>query len=91
MKYIFKILLLITFIFLNTCSKDKEKLSVIKNENIQLLMIDAYKEGVRALEFGDVLLAAKKFNEAELLFPQSDWASRACLKRSSIFRRRSAS
>jgi len=79
MKYIFKILLLITFIFLNTCSKDKEKLSVIKNENIQLLMIDAYKEGVRALEFGDVLLAAKKFNEAELLFPQSDWASRASL------------
>ena len=35
-------------------------------------MIEAYKEGLKNLEDGDVLFAAKKFNEAEILFPQSD-------------------
>ena len=42
-------------------------------------MIDAYNEGLEALEKGDVLFATKKFNEAELLYPQSDWAPRASL------------
>ena len=42
-------------------------------------MIDAYKEGVEALEKGDVLFAAKKFNEAEILFPQSEWAPKSLL------------
>ena len=42
-------------------------------------MIEAFKEGYEELENGDVLFAAKKFNEAELLFPQSEWAPRAAL------------
>ena len=42
-------------------------------------MIDAYKEGVKALEEGDALFAAKKFNEAEILFPQSKWAPKSLL------------
>ncbi len=42
-------------------------------------MIDAYIEGVEALEKGDVLFAAKKFNEAEILFPQSEWAPKSLL------------
>ena len=42
-------------------------------------MIDAYKEGVKAFEGGDVLFAAKKFNEAEILYPQSEWAPRSVL------------
>ncbi len=42
-------------------------------------MIEAYKEGLSALEGGDVLYAAKKFNEAEILYPQSIWAPRAAL------------
>ena len=33
----------------------------------------------RFLEAGDVLFAAKKFNEAETLFPQSNWAPRSAL------------
>ena len=36
-------------------------------------------EGKKSLEEGDVLFAAKKFNEAEMLFPQSDWAPKAAL------------
>ena len=31
------------------------------------------------LNDGDVLYAAKKFNEAEILFPQSDWAPKSAL------------
>jgi outer membrane protein assembly factor BamD len=42
-------------------------------------MIDAYREGVKELERGDALFAAKKFNEAEILFPQSDYAPKAAL------------
>ena len=42
-------------------------------------MIAAYKEGMQELEDGDVILAAKKFNEAELLYPQSLWAPRSSL------------
>ena len=39
-------------------------------------MSDAYKEGYFELQRGDVILAAKKFNEAELLFPQSPMGSK---------------
>ena len=42
-------------------------------------MIDAYNEGLKELERGDALFAAKKFNEAEILFPQSDLAPKAAL------------
>ena len=41
--------------------------------------MEAYKEGKDSLERGDVLFAAKKFNEAEILFPQSDWAPKSAL------------
>ena len=34
---------------------------------------------MKALEQGDVLFAAKKFNEAETLFPQSEWAPKSAL------------
>ena len=42
-------------------------------------MLEAYNEGLEALEGGDVLFAAKKFNEAEILFPQSKWAPKSAL------------
>ena len=42
-------------------------------------MIDAYKDGYKELEKGDAIYAARKFNEAELLYPQSEWASKAVL------------
>ena len=42
-------------------------------------MIEAYKEGMKAFKEGDSLFAAKKFNEAEILFPQSEWAPRSIL------------
>ena len=42
-------------------------------------MIGAYKEALKALNEQDVLYAAKRFNEAEILYPQSVWAPKAAL------------
>jgi len=46
---------------------------------MEMQMSKAYKEGHLELQRGDVILAAKKFNEAELLFPQSPWAPKAAI------------
>jgi len=78
MKNIIKILLLILGVLLISCSKG-EKISVIEEEDIEAQMIEAFREGYEELDKGDVLYAAKKFNEAELLYPQSTWAPKAAL------------
>ena len=62
-----------------SCSKEKIEKSVIKEKSLQLQVLEAYREGIQALEGGDVLFAAKKFNEAESLFPQSKWAPKSAL------------
>ena len=62
-----------------SCSKNEVKKSIIKEKSLDLQVLEAYQEGKKALEEGDVLYAAKKFNEAELLFPQSDWAPKSAL------------
>ena len=79
MKYFVNILIILIFLFLNSCSNDKKKIDIIEEEDIELQMIDSYKEGIKALEDGEVLFAAKKFNEAELVYPQSDWAPKSAL------------
>ena len=79
MEILKKVLLLSLFFVLSSCGADKEKVSVVKEKDIELQMIDAFKEGYEALEDGDVFFAAKKFNEAELLYPQSVWAPKASL------------
>ena len=78
MKNIIKILLLILSVLLISCSKG-EKTSVIEEVDIEAQMIEAFREGYEELNKGDVLYAAKKFNEAELLYPQSEWAPKAAL------------
>jgi len=76
---ILKNLILYSIILLSVaCSKDN-KVSIVKEKNIETQMIEAFEEGYKELENGDVLFAAKKFNEAELLYPQSQWAPRAAL------------
>ena len=62
-----------------SCSKKIVDKSTIKEKEIELQMIEAYEEGLKELKKGDVLFAAKKFNEAEVLFPQSDFAPKAAL------------
>ena len=62
-----------------SCAKQQRKESVIKEKNLDLQVLEAYSEGLKSLEAGDVLYAAKKFNEAETLFPQSSWAPKSAL------------
>ena len=70
---------IIIFILGNSCTKSEKKENIIKGTNLALQFTEAYNEGMDALEGGDVLFAAKKFNEAEILFPQSAWAPNAAL------------
>ena len=71
--------LLIIFLITISCSKDKVKKSVINEKNLDAQVFEAYQKGMDSLEAGDVLFAAKKFNEAEILFPQSEWAPKSAL------------
>ena len=74
------IFLFIYLIFVVSCSKDKSKVdTVLLQQDVEAEMVLAYKEGMRQLELGDALFASKKFDEAEILFPQSVWAAKASL------------
>ena len=75
----FKILLVVTFVLHVSCSKKEEKISTINKTNMKLQMIGLYEEGYEELLDGDALYAASKFKEAELIFPQSDWAPMASI------------
>ena len=72
-------LILITILLTVSCSSEKIKKSVIIEKSLDLQVKEAYQEGKKSLEEGDVLFAAKKFNEAEILFPQSMWAPKSSL------------
>ena len=77
---IFKILLvLISFLLISSCADKVNKTPETIEVDLELEMSNAYQEGYLELKKGDVLLAAKKFNEAELLFPQSPWAAKSAI------------
>jgi len=78
MKFISKLIIL-AILILNACAKNDKKISTIKEINQEDEMIQAYKEGVKALEENDIFFASKKFLEAELLYPQSEWAPKSSL------------
>ena len=77
LKKLFLIILLPILIL--SCSKEDIKVSTIEEDSLDLQVLEAYEEGLKALEGGDVLYAAKKFNEAEILFPQSKSAPKSAL------------
>jgi len=76
-----KTIYLITIIFLLfSCAKEKIKQETLINENqLDLQVLESYQSGLKYLEEGDVLFAAKKFNEVEELYPQSNWAPKSAL------------
>ena len=76
-KYLFIYLLIFVFIF--SCSKKNDKITVLKEKNLETQMIEVYNQAMKEFERGDVIYAGKKFTEAELLYPQSIWAPRAVL------------
>ena len=74
------IIFIIILILFNGCSKKEElQASKLTKININEQMIEAYSEGLQALDNQNGLKAAKKFSEAEILFPQSIWAPRSAL------------
>ncbi len=79
MNFIKYFLFIVILISLNSCGKEKKEISNIKETRQDLEIITAYKEAYKALDENDPYFAAKKFLEAELLFPQSKWAPRSAL------------
>ncbi len=79
MKFHLVYLIIVSIFLFTSCSKEKEKVSIIEDESLEMQMIKAYNDGLKELDKGDVIYAAKKFNEAELIYPQSIWAPRANL------------
>ncbi len=73
------ILIILLLFFFNNCSQEEKNISLIKETKQDLEMIAAYREAYKAIEEGDPYFAARKFLEAELLFPQSQWAPRSAL------------
>jgi outer membrane protein assembly factor BamD len=79
MNFINHFILILLFVIFASCSKEKLNESVIKEKSLDGQVLEAYSEGLDSLKGGDVLFAAKKFNEAEMLFPQSEWAPKSSL------------
>ena len=79
MKFIFILLILITFLFSSGCKSKKEEQIVLDSKDLESQMTEAYNKGLKALEEGDVLFAAKNFNIVENIYPQSIWAPRSIL------------
>ena len=75
-----KLFLITIVIMLNaSCTKENVKENLIEEKNLDTQVLEAYKLAKDALDQGDVLFAARKFNDAEILFPQSEWAPKSAL------------
>ena len=84
MSFFNKFFIIFLLFSLISCS-NKEKISEIKEQDIQKQMIALFDEGYDEFLNGDTLYAAKKFNEAELIFPQSEWAPVAALMTAYVY------
>ena len=78
MKFI-NILIVLSLLSFLSCTKKEEKVEIIIDDVIETQMLESYKKGLKALDEGDALYAAKHFTDAELLFPQSEWAPKSLL------------
>ena len=85
MNFFLKCLLIIFIIIFHISCSKKEKITILENKDLKLQMIELYEEGYEAFLEKDTLFAAKKFNEAELIFPQSDWAPIAALMTAYVY------
>ena len=79
MKFNTNFSLLIIFIIIIACSKKEEQITTVNKKSLDDQMIEVYNQAMKEFQKGDVIYAGKKFNEAELLYPQSIWAPRAVL------------
>tara|TARA_A100001035_G_scaffold279391_1_gene280655 strand:- start:195 stop:1034 length:840 start_codon:yes stop_codon:yes gene_type:complete len=82
----FNFLLIFLIFFFSGCTKkNNENISLIKQNSQELEMISAYNKAYESLNNGDPYFASKKFLEAELLYPQSEWAAKSALMASYSF------
>ena len=72
------ILIILSFILLSCASKKDKEVEIAKSD-LETQMVEAYNAGLKALNEGDVLFAAKNFKTVENIYPQSIWASRSIL------------
>jgi outer membrane protein assembly factor BamD len=73
-------IVILLFFFSISCAKEEPiQKSELKEKSLELQVLKTYNEAMESLESGDVLYAAKKFNEVEILFPQSQSAPKAAL------------
>ena len=63
---------------MSSCGSPEKKVAS-SSLSIQEKAIKVYTEGLEALERKDFFYAAKKFSEAEILLPQSNWAAKSAL------------
>jgi outer membrane protein assembly factor BamD len=82
-KFFFTLFLASTLIL--SCSVKKEKVTILQEQDLESQMIELYEEAYQEFLTGDTVFAAKKFNEAELIFPQSEWAPIAALMTAYIY------
>ena len=76
------------FLFLTlllSCSTKEEKITILQQRDLESQMIELYNEAYDEFLNGDTIYAAKKFNEAELIFPQSEWAPIAALMTAYVY------
>ena len=79
MKLSLKLNLFFLIFLLSSCAPNAEKVEKVIGLDQEQEMIEAYRSGVIALNKGDSFFAATKFLEAELLYPQSEWAAKSAL------------
>ena len=80
----FFLYLFFVLIIFSSCTK-KEKVSVLQKQDLESQMIELYNEAYDEFLKGDTRFAAQKFNEAELIFPQSEWAPIAALMTAYVY------
>ena len=76
---------MIFLISIVSCTKKDSEVKNIKKKSQELEMTMSYNEGYEKLKINDTYNAAQKFLEAELLFPQSQWAPKSALMASYSF------
>ncbi len=71
--------ILLLFVYILSCSSKELNTTKIEEKSLEAQMIEVYNQAFKEFERGDVIYAGKKFNEVELLYPQSIWAPKANL------------
>ena len=59
MKFLNILISILIFIGLISCSEKEEKISIIKEDNLEMQMIEAYYEGLEEFNKGDIFCSKK--------------------------------